>query len=264
MSLCCQTWSRKGDLVPGMEHENSSCSFSPQCTASQKTILIASGTVIAVGGVFVLLAAFQVIPNGVNAISSMGNWGIVGASIISVGGGIVVAIGAFSKKSRESIAIPRLVTDRIANHYYSIDLKKDVVEGEGKDDYLKRCKEEVVPKALEILRDIGLNNPEVEFWFRSMETEEERLRMIGSVGGSDYYGIAVTVKSDELNTTFNLIPNVIEINHSCGRMEFNPPSDAHVMESFIKALTTPNFDGFEKPASPKFLFPTGLLSRDEI
>jgi len=76
-------------------------------------IPVAIGTSIAVAGIFIVLAAVQVLPHGVNAISSCGTWGYVAGVVVISGGVITVVIGLvvyFRHKAVKEVGTSNITT----------------------------------------------------------------------------------------------------------------------------------------------------------
>lgn len=79
------------------------------CNRPHFPIMVTAGGLAAITGIFITLAAFQVLPNGVNAISNLGQWGIgIGGTLIGSGslflvGGVIglVRQNLLEKSSRE-------------------------------------------------------------------------------------------------------------------------------------------------------------------
>lgn len=83
-------------------------------------ISVAIGTGLAVAGVFIVLATAQVVPPGVNVMSSWGKWGYVAAAIL-IGGGFITTIISlivhFLPKPKKDASPENTIGDQEYKHF---------------------------------------------------------------------------------------------------------------------------------------------------
>lgn len=84
---------------------------------SYLSIPLAIGAIIAVGGIFITLAAFQVLPQGVNVISHLGQLG-KGIGYSAMGGGFLLFVGSILLSVRKC-----LQEDRFESNEFSTNIK---------------------------------------------------------------------------------------------------------------------------------------------